>query len=283
MPDVPNVLNHALDDPRLLLSEPFRAVHFVFGLFYPELRPLPGRALLGSLQALGFGEPAGRGIVLRLRRRGFLVSERHGREAAYALGPDSDRLLGEISRRATGPTAAWDGAFDLLLVRLPNTARAFREQLRRHAAYAGLGSPAPGLLVAADPDDVAAIQPLLARAPDGTQVVRGRLLTTRADGRRLAADAWALDPVAARLRTEARRMDAVAEGLAVDVPEGEAALAQLWQAIGPFFEILSEGRPLPPELLPDDWPLPEAHAAFLRIAAVLGPRARTHLEDLARA
>ncbi|HEY4753792.1 MAG TPA: hypothetical protein VIH37_10930, partial [Candidatus Limnocylindrales bacterium] len=107
MTDVPNVPNQPADDPRLLLSEPFRAVHFVFGLYYPEDRPLSGRALIGSLAALGYGDEAARGILLRLRRGGFLSSTRAGRTAAYALSSRSLALVGEISRRAALAPPVW--------------------------------------------------------------------------------------------------------------------------------------------------------------------------------
>jgi phenylacetic acid degradation operon negative regulatory protein len=256
-------------------------VHYVFGLFFPDIPALPGRALVRTLGTLGFGEEATRGILLRLRRRGFLVSRREGREAEYALAPASYRLIDEISRRATQPPPAWDGSFEALVVQIPSAERAFREQLRRHATFAGFGTPLPGLLVAADPAATAALEPLLMAAPTGVTVIRARLAMNREDGRRLALDAWSLEPLADRIVRETARMTAVAEqldGRTVGDPE---AIALLWRTIGPYFELLSESRPIPPELLPENWPRPRAHAAFLRLAGALAGPARRYVEALA--
>jgi phenylacetic acid degradation operon negative regulatory protein len=281
MHDVPNVLNHAPDDPRLLLSEPFRAVHFVFGLFYPEPRPLPGRAVLGALAAVGFGDGASRGILLRLRRGGFLVSVRSGRTANYTLSGSSLVLVGEISRRATEAPPPWQGTFETLIVGIPPARRAFREQFRRHASYAGLGSPMSGLYIATDAATVAGVEPLLAKAPAGVTVTRGRLAVGLDEARRLAGEAWRLAPLAERLGLEADRMAAAAREAEASPPTGAAALALLWRSIGPFFELLSEGRSLPAELLPDDWPLARANTEFGRLALVAADPARAYLEELA--
>lgn len=281
MYDVPNVLNQSYDDPRLLLSEPFRAVHFVFGLFHPAIPPLPGRAVLGALEALGFGDEAARGILLRLRRRGFLESTRTGRSAAYALSPRSMALVDEISRRAALPPPAWSGAFITLVVRVPAADRAFREQLRRHAFYAGLGSPIPGLLLATDPGAIVALEPLLARAPRDASIARGTLALPVEDARTLARDAWNLEPLAARLRSETARMDAAATEAAARPVRGADALGFLWQSIGPFFELLSERRSLPEELLPDDWPLARANETFGRLAMVAAGPAHDYVAALA--
>ena len=281
MRDVPNVLNQFPDDPRLLLSEPFRAVHFVYGLFHPAIPALPGRAVLGALAALGFGDEAARGILLRLRRGGFIESTRAGRTAAYALAPRSVALIDEISRRTTEPPPPWDGTFDALLVRIPGRDRAFREQLRRHAAFAGFGSPVPGLLLSPGPGPMAMLEPLLTLAPSGAVIVRARLTPSPDDARALAGDAWDLRGLGTRLRAETTRLERAATEASALGLEGGAALARLWDTIGPLFELLSENRPLPAALLPDDWPLDAAHAAFVRVAMVLAGPARRYVEDLA--
>ena len=197
MYDVPNVLNQPPDDPRLLLSEPFRAVHFVYGLFHPDVRPLSGHALLGALAALGFGEEASRGIVLRFRRAGFIESRRTGREAVYAVSARSRALLDEIARRSTQAPPSWDGTFEALLVEAPTTERAFREQLRRHAAYAGFASPLPGLLIAPYASSVVLLEPLLERRPREVRITRGRLALDPDGAIELARKAWDLDTLAA--------------------------------------------------------------------------------------
>jgi phenylacetic acid degradation operon negative regulatory protein len=281
MPDVSNVLNRPLpDDPRLLLSAPFRAVHFVFGLFHPDVEPLSGRALLGSLAALGFGDEASRGIVLRLRRGGFLQSRRSGREAVYALSDRSRRLLDEIARRSSEPPPPWGGTFETLVVRVPDNQRAFREQLRRHASYAGFGAPMPGLLIAPSVDSTRRIEPLLDAAPDGVRIVRGQLAMDAGDAAALAAATWDLPQAAAALRAESARMEAVANQAERTPSVGADALLLLWTSIGAYFELLSEHPPLPTELVPPHWPMEDARGQFFRVAATIAAPARAFVQDL---
>jgi phenylacetic acid degradation operon negative regulatory protein len=282
MNDVPNVLNQARpDDPRLLLSEPFRALHFVFGLMRPNgTVELSGRVVLGALAALGYGDEASRGILLRLRRGGFLESRRIGREAVYTLTPRSVALVDAMNRRVTEPPPPWDGAFETLLVAIPPDARAFREQLRRHAAYAGFGSPIPGLLIAAYSASVRQIEPLLASAPAGVDIVRGRLAVEAGKAARLAASAWPLAAESAAISREAAQMAAAAAAAEDDPPTGAAALALLWHHIGPLFALASERPPLPDELLPPDWPLGAAREAFARLAITVAGQAYAYLDGL---
>jgi phenylacetic acid degradation operon negative regulatory protein len=278
MSNVPNVLNRSRpDDPRLLQSESFRAVHFVFGLFHPQVPPLSGHALLGALGTLGFGDEAARGILLRLRRGGFLESRRSGRQSVYALSPRSIRLLGEIARRSTEPPPPWDFSFETLVIQIPADDRAFREQLRRQAAYAGFGTPLPGLLIAPYAASTQTLDPLLARAPRGVKLTRCRLAVNAADAARMAASAWDLGARAADLRREADRMLRAAAAAEARPPDGPDALRLLWTSIGPFFELLSASAPLPTALLPADWPLDAARAAFVRLALTLAEPARLHV------
>jgi phenylacetic acid degradation operon negative regulatory protein len=269
-----------MDDPRLLLSRPFRAVHFVFGLTWPEVQPLPGTALVASLESLGMSRSAARGLLLRLRRAGAFTSSRQGRTATYALTPASRRLLDEISGRATEDPPPWDGVFRAALVTVPESTRAYREVLRRQAAYAGFGSLRRGLLIAPYETSWSAFEPVLARAPRGTHVLRAELRLTAADARQAAREVWSVDALAATLEREADRMAAATEKSLAEPPSGAAAMAALWEAIGPFFEAFSGQPPLPLELLPPDWPMAEARRAFQDLAAIAAPAAWSYLDSL---
>jgi len=288
MTDVPNVLNHGPEDqppadPRLLLSEPFRAVHFVYGLFHPDVRPLSGRALVGALAALGFRDEAARGMLLRLRRAGFLESRRTGREAVYTVSPRSRELLDEMAKRSTEPPPPWGGRFETLLVQIPPAERAFREQLRRHAVYAGFAAPLPGMLIAPYASSPALLEPLLARRPRAVRVVRGRLAVDPEDAAVLARGAWDLETLATDLRHEAQRMNAAATAAQGDrASTGADAITLLWRSIGPFFSQISASPPLPSALLPADWPLDAAREAFFRLAMSVALPAREFVEDLDR-
>ncbi|MHB1475359.1 MAG: PaaX family transcriptional regulator C-terminal domain-containing protein [Dermatophilaceae bacterium] len=273
---------HSMEDPRLLLSLPFRAVHFVFGLTWPDVQPLPGTALVTSLETLGMSRSAARGLLLRLRRAGAFVSSRRGRRAMYELTPASRRLLDEISRRATEDPPPWDGSFRAALVTVPESARGYREVLRRRAVYAGFGILRPGLLIAPYETSRAALESVLAQAPQGTRVLWAELRLSTTDAREAARQVWSLDVLGAALRHQAERMSAAtAEQLAAP-PSGPAAMAALWEAIGPFFEALSGQPLLPRELLPQDWAMVGARGAFQELAVVAATAARSYLDSLMR-
>ena len=192
-----------------------------------------------------------------------------GRRATSCL---RDRSRSSTRSRAARPRTRprWDGTFDALIVQIPAESRAYREQLRRHAAYAGFGTVLPGLLVAPFPESMSALAPLLARVPGDASVTPVRLVPDPENAAILAAHAWDLETMAAVLRAEAARMTAAAEGAEASPPEGAAALSLLWRSIGPFFEVLSASPPLP------------AQAAAARLAAGRGARRLRAARDAGR-
>jgi phenylacetic acid degradation operon negative regulatory protein len=200
----------------------------------------------------------------------------------YELTPASRTLLGEISRRATEDPLPWDGIFHAALVTVPEGARSYREVLRRKAVYAGFGTLRPGLLIAPYETSWSTLEPVLARAPQGTRVLRAELRLATADALAAAPQVWSLDVLAAALRSESERMSAAAAQHLAAPRSGPAAMAALWEAIGPFFEAFSGQPPLPRELLPQDWPIEEARRAFQELAVAAAPAARSYLDSLIR-
>ena len=76
-------------------------------------------------------------------------------------------------------------------------------------------------------------------------------------------------------------MNEAAATAEADPPDSSAeAVALLWRSIGPFFALFSANPPLPTMLLPADWPLDGARAAFVRLAIAVAPAARQFVEDL---
>jgi DNA-binding transcriptional regulator PaaX len=106
----------------------------------------------------------------------------------------------------------------------------------------------------------------------------------RADAAGLTRRAWDLDGLAAVIACEAARMGAAAEAAetaeTIRAQDAGPELRLLWQSIGPFFEVLSANPPLPSVLLPEDWPMERARAAFFRLAMAVAGRARRHVEEL---
>lgn len=276
----------SMDDPRLLLSLSFRAVHFVFGLTSPGVQPLPatkalpGTALIASLEAVGMSRTAARGALLRLRRAGALTSQRRGRRADYELTPASKRLVAEVFRRVTAEPPPWDGIFRAALVAVPPTARAYRETFKRRATYAGFGALRPGLFIAPYETSWSAIEPVIALAREETWITRADLRLSDSDARRAARDVWGLDALAAALRSESKRMSSAAAVHSAKPRSGPRAMSELWKAIAPFFELFSVQPPLPAELLPHDWPMADARRSFLKVGEIVAPPALAYLSSL---
>lgn len=280
------IARRSMDDPRLLLSFSFRAVHFVFGLTSPAGVPLPvtqalpGTALIASLEAIGMSRTAARGALLRLRRAGALTSRRRGRRADYELTPASQRLVAEVFRRVTEEPPAWDGVFRAALVAVPPAARSYRETFKRRASYAGFGALRPGLLIAPYERSWSAIEPVIALAREDTWITRADLRLSDSDARRAARVVWELDALAAALRSESKRMSTAVAIHGAKPRSGPRAMAVLWKAIAPFFQLFSVQPPLPAELLPHDWPMAEARRSFLKVGEIVAPPALAYLSSL---
>ncbi|MGC8875622.1 PaaX family transcriptional regulator [Thermus sp.] len=124
-----------------------RARSTLFTIFleyiYPD-RKAPVGTLVAMMEALGFSEMAVRAALSRSAKRGWVVPQREGRVAYYAL---SDRVywqVRQVRRRLYGPLPPWDGSFLLVLPEGPK-ARGERERFRREMALLGYGSLQSGV------------------------------------------------------------------------------------------------------------------------------------------
>lgn len=216
--------------------------------------------LVEALGALGVEEKSARQSLSRSAGEGLLESTRHGRRVQWDLTPAGAHLLEQGTRRIYGFTREqhpWDGRWLVLTVAIPETQRQLRHRLRTRLTWLGLGSPAPGLWVVPD----------ARKESDVREVVEDLGLAERAfawigpaaglgDQRRLLADAWELDHVAARY------LDFIADFGDRDVSgRTEAFVAQVrivqeWRRF-PFLD-----PDLPGALLAPDWPGPRAAAVF---------------------
>ncbi len=263
-------------------SHPAGLILFALGAArVPPDRPLPGPALIALLGDLGLTEPAARSAILRMRRSGWLVSQRTGRTVSYA--PSAPILAGHRRRAGAfaGPGPVGDGSFHALLVSVPERARAFRDELRRAAHVAGYRTLRAGLLIAPG-DHRPELGDLLARVPPDASVVAGRLELDPEDARRVASRLWALADLADRYRAVAAQARAVTASVTADRPEGADAFRALAAALLPVYEAVADDPSLPVELLPPAWPAAEVGAALGTALRALGPAVSRHVADLRR-
>jgi phenylacetic acid degradation operon negative regulatory protein len=261
-----------------------KARSLVFDLFGDHLRYRGGevrlRALVSLMGCFDVPEPTVRVVVTRLRKEGWLVSRRDGRETIYSLTDTAWALLDEgrerIFQRATGP---WDGQWHMILYTVPETERALREQLRKKLAWLGFGPLSSSVWVSPH-DRVRQVRDAFAGEPS----VRLDLFRSRSEG--LDAD----QGIAARAWDLGQLHDAYAELLAVYRPRlaayrsgdlrGADALVERMRLVHDYRRFPFRDPDLPPELLPVGWPGREAHQLFVEVHGLLRGQAEACVDDL---
>ncbi|MGI8902877.1 MAG: PaaX family transcriptional regulator C-terminal domain-containing protein [Solirubrobacteraceae bacterium] len=256
-------------------------VFFVLGLALAgRADTVPGPVLITLLSDLGLSESAARAAILRLRRRGWLISQRHGRHTRYA--PTAAILTHQqrFQEHFTTPSAPWDGAFHGLLYEVPERDRAFRDHLRRSARILGYARLRAGLLIAPT-DRSAQLHTLLSKPPLGANLLPVRIELSPRDARPLAARLWALDALGDDYRTHIQAMHDATDVAAGEPLTGPQALRGFAAAIQPVYETIARDPLLPPELLPESWPASRLRAAFAATLQALGPAAVKYAATLA--
>ncbi|TBH21268.1 PaaX family transcriptional regulator C-terminal domain-containing protein [Thermus thermamylovorans] len=245
-----------------------RARSTIFTLFveyiYPERRARV-RDLVAMMEALGFSEAAVRAALSRSARRGWVLPQREGRVAFYAL---SDRVywqVRQVRRRLYEAPAPWDGRFTLVLPEGPRE-RGERERFRREMALLGYGSLQSGVYLGAGVD-LEATRELLAFYGLPAQLFRGEHLGSREELLR----AFPLE----RAEVHYRRL------FPHEAPEGpEEAFRALTRLVHEMRKVLFLDPLLPPELLPPGFLSPGIWRGFLEARAALYGRALPFLKAL---
>jgi phenylacetic acid degradation operon negative regulatory protein len=232
-------------------------------------------AFIDVLGRLGVEEKASRQALMRTAAAGWLTSRRVGRRTSWTLSESAERLLTDGARRIYGfhgSQAGWDGRWLLVLARTPETERRARHLLRTRLAWAGFGSPAPGVWVSTHPDRAGEAERVLAAAgiPDAQLFVAehrgGGELST------LVRQAWDLDAI------EHGYEDFLAEFARPPAPDPLVSLVQLVHAWRRFPSI---DPALPGELLPARWSGDRAARLFRRQHTSWSPDANAEWLGLA--
>jgi phenylacetic acid degradation operon negative regulatory protein len=213
---------------------------------------LPGSALLQLLADLGLSQSASRSLLLRMRREGWLESERDGREARYRLAPAVHSAQARIERQLRGQRPPWPGFFSGALYEIPEDARAYRDRLRRTGQLLGYATLRPGLMIAAT-DRWAELGALLPAQPPGSHLLRIEVRLDAGDTRAVAARLWGLDALAARYRLVLAQTRALTAQAGQHAP-GAGAFRAFAAATLPVYEATADDPDLPADLLSDGWP-----------------------------
>jgi phenylacetic acid degradation operon negative regulatory protein len=101
--------------------------------------------LLHLLHTLGVSERAARSTLSRMSQKGWLRSERNGRNSRYEITPRGLRIVRAGETRIFEPRRIhWDGQWHLIVYSIPEGKRRLRSQLRARLGWLGFGRLAPG-------------------------------------------------------------------------------------------------------------------------------------------
>ena len=237
--------------------------------------------LVSALGALGVEEKSARQTIARTASQGIIESERHGRRVRWQLTAPGRTLLAEGTERISSflrSARTWDGQWLVVAAAVPEAQRSTRHKLRTRLTWLGLGCPTPGMWIIPDADKEDEVQAMLTEldlADRAFAWVGRRAAGT--DPASLIDAAWDLDEVRTRYQEFAadfadRTVDDDATAFVAQVE-----LIQAWRSF-PFVD-----PDLPAELLPPDWPGPEAATLFHTLRDRWHRRAQRHWDHMEQA
>lgn len=258
-------------------AQPQRLLTTLLGdYWFARSDPLPSGVLVQLLGEFAITSASARAAIQRLAARGFLVSERRGRQTWYAVPPKSEDVIQRHVRNVFGPSEpeAWDGRWTVVLFSGQDAGgrRLLRESLRRLR----FGRLEDGCWISPwhRQDELAALDAQTAAAR--LTVFRGEHLPIGA-GRDLT-EAFDLESIAAGYRSFTEHVrDLEADPSAVDPSR---ALRVRTETMAAWRRLMADDPQLPAELLPPDWPGSAARAACVRIYDGLGPTAQRRFRSI---
>ncbi len=234
--------------------------------------------VIDVLGRLGVEEKATRQALMRTAGDGWLRAQRLGRRTRWQLTEAADTMLTEGTARIfgfPGASGEWDRRWLLVLARVPEAGRATRHRLRTRLAWAGLGSPSPGVWVSPHAGRLAEARAVLAEA--GVLADAQLFLASYAGGAELSAlvrQAWDLAAL------EADYEQFLAEFGSDD--DADDVIVRLVELVHAWRRFPSTDPGLPGELLPAPWSGAAAAALFARRHEQWAPAARAQWRELDR-
>jgi phenylacetic acid degradation operon negative regulatory protein len=222
--------------------------------------PVWTSALVDGLGLFGVEMKSARQVLARTGAEGWLESERVGRRVRWRLTLAGRRLLAEGAERIYGfgsGDQGWDGRWLVLLVSIPESMRELRHRLRTRLAWAGFGSPTPGVWITPRPAAEAEAKLILAEL-----ALPGPVMSFVAGygglgrEREMVAAAWDVGELAQRYREFITEFGGAAPRSPDDLFRSQTRLVHEWRRF-PFLD-----PQLPAELLPKRWIGARATALF---------------------
>jgi phenylacetic acid degradation operon negative regulatory protein len=240
---------------------------------------LPGVVLNRLLVDLGMSASAAKAMLARMRNRGQLATRRNGRSAEYRMIGAFERGFQRIGAGVDAGTLAWTGWFHAVLYQVPEADRFFRDLLRRNALLVGYGQLHQGVLIATA-DHIDALALTLARRPESATVYSAQLRLGLDDARSAAARAWALADVARVLSAHCAELAAALADTPNVLEPTATTLRRYAEIVNPPLIDTLLAPSLPPELLPERWPMGQLHELIGAVHQIYYPPVATYVREL---
>ena len=248
----------------------------ILGEYVLQMGAVWQETLVVALGSMGFTAQAARQAIARSTRDGWLTTERRGRRARMQLTPETADLLRTGAERiyGFGQPWEWDGRWLLIALRVPESRRELRHELRTRLSWAGLGSLGGGLWLtphAAREDEIGA-----AVGTDDDAAIVSFVATTGSlsDPRAIVADAWDLAGVEEAYKAFVRDFGRESPKTDEAMFRAQTAMVHAWRKF-PFVD-----PDLPTSLLPRRWPRERAFELFRERHARWDGPARRFIEQL---
>ena len=251
----------------------------ILDLFGDYLRYVDAEGRLSHLTellgAFDVAPPTVRVTLSRLRREGWFVTRREGRETVYTLTPEMLGVLDEGRERIfTAPADSWVGSWTMVIYQMTESERQERNQLRKALAWHGFGPLTTSTWLA--PGDLRKEARTLVDEWTDEQV---DVLACTSEGldhdRELARRCWDLEELAREYEHFNDEHRHLTKGTRPAV--GAGALVARTELISTYRHFPFRDPRLPPELRPEPWPGVEAFDIFRAAHAGLGAAVRAYV------
>lgn len=262
-----------------LVTRPTNSTQFyLFNLFGDYIVPRGGAVwtndLLYLLELLGVSERAARSTLSRMKRRGWFLTRKEGRESQYVITEEGQAILEEGDARIFERSFTdWDGTWHLIVYSLPEERRKERNELRKKLVWLGFGNLAPGTWVSPHgrEEDVLAISRDL-----GVDEYVTVFTAETASDEEIVRQCWDLPGLEAeyeafveRYRLEYERLKEEMDGDGGPELAAESCFKRRFWLTYDFQNFPRKDPNLPTELLPEEWVGHEARDLFMAYRQLL--------------
>jgi len=227
------------------------------------------QTLIGALDTVGVQEKAARQAISRTSARGWLSSERVGRQTRWHLTDRAVDLLTSGAQRIYGfgtGSEPWDQRWLVVLASIPEIDRDRRHRMSVELTWAGFGSLRNGTWISPRADREADAARLLESLNVDATLFRAEIGSI-GRGEDLVAEAWDLPALR-------KRYDSLlADTARIATTPREETIGDLTHLVHAWRQFPFADPELPGDLLPTDWPARIAVDRFASCRAALRPSA----------